>query len=182
MGSVPAGHLAVLRRLVARLGNGDAVSQSPFRGDGEDVPWAVTGSTGFALQGVPVAVHDVDVQTDAAGAYEIARRFAAEVTAPVRPAESARIRSHFGALLVDGIAVEIMGDIQKRRPDGTWEAPVDVARHRRWVTLDDGLRVPVLALEYEATAYRMLGRHETAEMLEAWLRGHGQGTDGRDGG
>jgi hypothetical protein len=56
-------HLAALRELHGEL------SSSPIR-------WVLTGSAGFALQGVPVAVHDLDVQTDAAGAYEIAQRFA----------------------------------------------------------------------------------------------------------
>jgi len=29
-----------------------------------DVNWAVTGSLGFALQGVPVEPHHIDIQTD----------------------------------------------------------------------------------------------------------------------
>jgi hypothetical protein len=36
-----------------------------------DVNWAVTGSLGFALRGVPVTVHDIDIQTDKSGAYKI---------------------------------------------------------------------------------------------------------------
>jgi hypothetical protein len=35
-----------------------------------------------------------------------------------------------------------------------------------------GLRLPVLALEYEAAAYRTLGRIQTAELLERWLAAH----------
>lgn len=40
-----------------------------------DVKWAVTGSLGFALQGVPVEPNDIDIQTDKRGAYEIERHF-----------------------------------------------------------------------------------------------------------
>ncbi len=36
-----------------------------------DLPWALTGSASFALQGVSLAPEDVDVQTSAAGAYEV---------------------------------------------------------------------------------------------------------------
>jgi hypothetical protein len=136
--------------------------------EGGGVLWVVTGSLGFALQGVPVAVHDVDVQADAAGAYEIERRFAAEVTRPVAFARAERIRSHFGALQLFDVTVELMGDIEKRLPDGTWDGPTDLARHRRWAT-HAGLAVPVLDLAYEAGAYARLGRMETVELLRRWL-------------
>ena len=55
-------YLNVLRQIHARLSN-------------TDVNWVVTGSLGFALQGVPVQPHDIDIQTDKAGAYEIERLF-----------------------------------------------------------------------------------------------------------
>ena len=45
--------------------------------------WVLTGSVGLALQGMPLEPRDVDVQTDAAGAYEIERRLAAYTTRPV---------------------------------------------------------------------------------------------------
>ena len=156
--NVPPQFLGVLRQIEARL-----------RGTG--VNWAVTGSLGFALQGVPVEPHDIDIQTDEAGAYAIARLFAECVTRPIAFSPAANIRSHFGALLVDGVKVEIMGDIQKRLDNGTWEKPPDLNRHRRFVEVE-GMRVPVLSLEYERDAYAKMGCVEKAEMLRKWLAGH----------
>jgi hypothetical protein len=75
------------------------------------------------------------------------------------------------ALEIDGVTVEIMGDIQKRLGDRTWEAPVDIRSHRRWVAIGD-LRIPVLSLEYEYMAYLALGRAKQAEMLRTWLQEH----------
>jgi hypothetical protein len=139
----------------------------------EPVPvWVITGSMGFALQGMDVEVHDVDIQSDEPGAYEIERRCSAWSIRRVAFAESDRIRSHFGALEVGGVKVEIMGGVQKRLPDGRWEEPVDITRFRRW-TVWEGMRLPVLSLEYESRAYRILGRIKKAEMIEEWLRGHG---------
>jgi len=80
---------------------------------GSSAVWAVTGSLGMALQGMPVTVNDIDIQTDRSGAYEIERRFAPFVTRKVTFSEAETIRSHFGSLTIDGIRVEIMGDIQK---------------------------------------------------------------------
>ncbi len=130
--------------------------------------WALTGSLGMALQGVPLTPHDVDLQTDAAGAYEIERRLAEFVTRPVQFSSTERVRSHFGAFLVHGVQVEVMGDIEKRRADGTWEPPPDLPHIIQYVTLE-GLRVPVLDLEYEIAAYTLLGRLERAAFLRAWL-------------
>ena len=149
-------HFEVLRKMHARL-------------EQADVNWVVTGSVGFALQGVPVSPGDLDIQTDEAGAYEIERLFSEFVLRKVAFSSTGRIRSHFGALLVDGITVEVMGDIQKKRDDGSWDDPVDLDRHKRVVEVE-GISVPVLFLEYERHAYKRLGRTDKAAMLEKWLR------------
>lgn len=152
-------YLDVLRIVVRRL-------------TGEALAWAVTGSCGFALQGLDLAVHDIDLQTDGPGAYAIERAFAERSVRKVAFSAAERIRSHFGALEIDGVKIEIMGDLQKRLADGIWEPPVDVARHRRWVKTGN-MRIPVLSLEYEYGAYLALGRIERAERLGRWLKEHG---------
>lgn len=146
--ALPEPHASVVRRLVDDL---------------DGVTWALTGSTSFALQGVPVDPDDVDVQTTAHGAYEIEARFADSVVEPVTRSSDDGIRSHFGVLSVDGLRVEVMGGLQKRA-GGAWEPPTDVTDHREYVTLGDR-RVPVLSLAYEADAYERLGRTERAALL-----------------
>lgn len=131
--------------------------------------WAVTGSLGMALQGMEMEVHDIDLQTDPAGAYEIEGLLSEYIASPVRYTVSERIRSHLGKLEINGVRVEIIGGVQKRLEDGTWEEPIKVERHRVWVEID-GMQIPVLSLEYEYQAYRRLGRIEKAEMLKEWLR------------
>ncbi|NWG19146.1 MAG: hypothetical protein HXY39_02365 [Chloroflexi bacterium] len=153
--NLPSEHQRVLHALLERL--------SPAV-----IPWAITGSCGFALHGLPVTVHDIDIQTSDAGAYAIARLFAEYIIRPVAYRESPTIRSHLGALQIQGVEVEIMGHIQKRLPDGDWEAPVDVLRHRCWIPFGDW-RAPVLSLAYEAQAYERLGRAERARMLREWM-------------
>lgn len=148
-------YLKVLHKIINRL------RDAPFH-------WVVTGSLGMALQGVPVEVHDIDIQTDQEGAYAIEHCLAEHVVQPVAYRESERIRSHFGALEIDGIHVEIMGDLQKRLDHRSWEQPVRVECYRRWVELGE-LRVPVLSLEYEYQAYLTLGRTERAEILRKYL-------------
>lgn len=131
-----------------------------------DVDWALTGSTSFVLQGVPLEPNDVDVQTTETGAYAIEDRFSEATVDPVSFAESSSIRSHFGAFEVNGVRMEVMGDLQKR-VDGDWESSVDVAEHRKFVSLG-GTEIPVLSLEYEARAYERLGRSDRAELLRKY--------------
>ena len=149
-------YLEVLQKILTKI------KDSPIN-------WAVTGSLGMALQGVPVEVHDIDIQTDEDGAYEIERCLAEFVVRPVRYRESERIRSHFGVLEIDGIKVEIMGALQKRVDDQLWEDPVEVERYKRWAEIGS-MRVPVLSLEYEYQAYLVLGRNDKVEILRAWLQ------------
>ena len=149
-------YINVLRKIYTRLEDGQ-------------VNWAVTGSFGMALQGMDVDVHDIDIQTDKESAYEIERRFSEYMVKPVHYRASERIRSHFGALEMDGIKIEIMGDVQKRLEDQTWEDPVKIERHKCWVRVES-MQVPVLSLQYEYQAYLKLGRPEKAEMLRKWLQ------------
>ena len=138
--------------------------------NGTNINWVVTGSLGMALQGIPISPNDIAIHTDEAGAYEIEHLFPEFVVREVKFAATEKIRSHFGALLINGIQVEIMGDIQKRLADGTWEEPVDLERYKRFVEVE-GMQVPVLLLEYEYQAYIKLGRVEKAHMLKQVLEG-----------
>jgi hypothetical protein len=136
------------------------------------VKWAVTGSLGMVLQGMDLAVHDIDLQTDNEGAYEIERRLSEFVLKPVLYKATQRMRSRLGLLEIEAVQVEIIGGIQKLLEDGTWEEPVDVELHKRWAEVG-GLMVPVLSLEYEYGAYLAMGRTEKAELIRKWLEESG---------
>ncbi len=130
--------------------------------------WTITGSFSFVLQGMELEVHDIDLQTDAVGAYEIERVFTEKIIRRVEFSKSDKIASHWGELNIDGVKVEIMGGLQKKLPHGTWEFPVDVERHREFISFE-GMDLPVLSLSYEEQAYRTLGRIETADRIKEWL-------------
>jgi hypothetical protein len=145
-------YLDILRKIYARLIN-------------TNINWVVTGSLSFALQGIAVEPNDIDLQSDEAGAYAIEQCFSEFVVKKVSFSSDHNIRSHFGMLLIDGIKVEIMGDISKRLQDGTWEEPVNLNRYKRIIVSEDML-IPVLSLEYEHQAYLKLGRIEKAQLLK----------------
>ena len=133
-----------------------------------DVLWTITGSLNFVLQGLELEVNDIDLQTDASGAYDIEKVFTEYVVTSVSFSKSDKITSHWGELNIDGVKVEIMGALQKKLPDGTWESPVDINTHREFITFE-GMVLPVLSLAYEEQAYRTLGRIERANQIKEWL-------------
>ena len=135
---------------------------------GTSITWAVTGSCSLALQGVPVAVHDIDLRTTAKDAYTLEALFRPYQKRPVSFASTGSVQSHFGALEINGIQVEIIGDMQHRLPDGTWEPIVDMNRFKVWVALED-IELPVMSLPFLYEAYQLLGRTDKVALLKNWL-------------
>lgn len=135
---------------------------------GIHVDWAITGSLGFVLHGMDIEVNDIDIQTDELGAYEIEKAFEENVVRKVEFSASDKIQSHFGELNVDGVKIEIMGALQKRLPNGVWEPPVEIKKYREFVEFE-GMKLPLLSLDYEERAYRRLGRTEKANRIKEWL-------------
>ena len=131
--------------------------------------WALTGSTSFALQGMDVQAHDIDIQTDRDSAYKLGALLKEYCIEPVRFCGTEKIRSHFGRFQVGGAEVEIMGDIEKRLPAGGWEKAVSLAPLILYVDFA-GMRLPVVSFRHEAKAYRMMGRTARAEEIERYIR------------
>ena len=158
MHTIPQPILEVFRQVYARL-------------QPTDINWVLTGSLAFAMQGVGLTPRDIDLQTDRQGAYRIEALFAGHVTRPVTDSDAAeRVRSHYGDLLIEGVLVQIMGDMQKRESLAhEWEAPTDLNAYKRWIEFEHML-VSVLSLEYEAEAYRKMGRLERAELLAKYAK------------
>ena len=138
----------------------------------DEVTWVLTGSAGLRLRGVDVPVHDLDVQSNPAGVDEIVRRLPEAVRIQPTWSAGARIRSYYGTMELDGLKVELMGNIQRLMPDGSWSQVIDLIAFRSWVSWQN-LRVPVLDLAYEAQAYEELGRTEKAVAIRAVLQAQG---------
>ena len=152
---LPESHRRALSVLVDRL-------------SGADVRWAVTGSVAFALHGVVIVPRDLDISTDRGGAYALEQAFADEVVERVKPLVSDRLRTLRGLLSLEGVPVEIVGDIRRRLRSGRWGRPVNPLRHAI-VLMVDGVEVPVLTPKYLYRAYMQLGRAEKAALLRPLL-------------
>lgn len=127
---------------------GVELRQIARRLDEAGVAYKIVGGTSAALHGVSVAVKDIDIETDAEGAYRFQALFADHVVEPVVLRESETYRSHFGRFDF-GVTVEVMGDLHWRE-GGQW-VPTSVTME---TTVDlDGVPVRVSWLEEETLAY-----------------------------
>lgn len=154
---IPETHIRTLHTIITRLADADVV-------------WALTGSMGLAVSGIPVEPHDIDIQTDEAGVYEFARLFADHMVQPPTFRETSHTQSYMARFVIDGVEVEVMGDMRHRAEDDSgWDDYPDLEKLRLFVQVG-GMRAPVLPLEFEEEAYRRMGRLGKAALIGSYVR------------
>jgi hypothetical protein len=131
--------------------------------------WVLTGSAGLRLQGVDLPVHDLDLQTDAKTIYLLERKLAEYMKVPVYVWESEHTLSHHGKAEINGVQVELLGDMRHRSTDGAWEPPLDIESILMWVEWR-GMEIPVFPLAHEALAYEKMGRTQKADLIRSAIR------------
>ncbi len=129
-----------------------------------NLDYRIVGGAALALRGLPVAVNDIDIEfpVDAVDdAYRFETLAAGDSILPVAWREGVVFRSHFGALAIDGVRVEIIAGLERKVGD-RW-MPSFLTTHET-VDLTD-IKVHVLALEEEAAAYLRAGRLDRAALV-----------------
>ena len=135
-------------------------------------PWALTGSAGLRLQGLDLSVNDLDVQTDAGTVFLLEKKLSPFMKSPVHLWETEHTLSYHGQADIQGLQVELLGDIRRRLADQTWSESLEIEAVVVRVEWHDW-EVPVLSLEHEALAYERMGRGQKAELIRAALREEG---------
>lgn len=128
--------------------------ESKLRGSG--VRWVLAGSVSLALQGVNVKPNDIDILTDKEGALEINRILKDYEVKPIRFCRSELFQSYLGEFEIEGVKVEVMGDL-KEFIEGEWRSLSHRLFMPRIVDVE-GVRLPVSPLEDQLRSYQALGR------------------------
>jgi hypothetical protein len=131
--------------------------------------WVLTGSAGLRLQGVDIPVNDLDLQTDKESIYVLENELSENMKVAVHSWESKHTLSLHGQAEINGIIVELLGDMKHRQPGGIWESPVDIVSTRIWVIWREN-EIPVYPLEIEVQAYEKMGRIEKANLIREAIR------------
>lgn len=126
-----------------------------------DACWMITGSTAVALYGRPVSTADIDILSDREGSQAIGSALAQTMVVPVRFTSTGRLRSYFGRAQLDGIAIDIIGDMEVMTDDGWHLAPrgplIYIALRRTYA--------PVQSWDALCRFYRLLGREDMLSVL-----------------
>ncbi len=88
--------------------------------DGSGINWVLAGSVSLALQGVDVIPNDIDILTDERGAYTISGILKEYEVELIRWSESSEFRSYFAKYVIQGIGVDVIGDLEERA-GGEWK-------------------------------------------------------------
>ncbi len=136
--------------------------ESRLRGSG--IRWVLAGSVSLALQGVDVNPNDIDILTDRNGAFQINRILKEYEIRPVRLRRSKRFQSYFGEFEINGVRVEVMGDL-KERVGLEWR---DLS-HRLSapkITKVEEVKLPISPLEDQLRSYRALRRRKDLSKIQ----------------
>ncbi len=137
-------------------------------------PWALLGSTASSLQGLPVEPPDIDVATTVPGAYLVSGCLIDYMRNPVRYGETENYASHFGIFDIEGVRVEVMGDLIIRGEGGV----IDTSLHfTRWsdkvrVVDVDGIAAPCVPLEWQLVANLIIGRYDRSQLIAEFFQTH----------
>lgn len=112
--------------------------------------WAIDGSASLALQGIDLKPHDIDILTDGKNAYKIQTILSEFMEKPVRHTSNGKYDSHFGLAIINGINVEIMGDLRVFR-NGHWSGLQNPTDCKVKVINLQGAQVPVVSLDSQVS-------------------------------
>ena len=136
--------------------------ESKLRGSG--IRWVLAGSASLALQGVNVSPNDIDILTDKEGAFEINRIFKDYEVKPVRFRRSRFFQSYFGEFEIEGVKVEVMGDL-KELVKGEWRSLSWRLSTSRIIEVE-GIKLPVSPLEDQLKSYQALRRKKNSSKIQ----------------
>ncbi len=132
------------------------------------INWAVGGSTSQALQGLDIDPKDIDILTDKNGAFMTEKLLKEFLTEAVEYRKSEKFKSYFSIFLIEGIKVEIMGEIINKLPEGNlWGKNADL--HQKVFINFGNIKIPVIPLEQEYLVNIRMGRMERAERIKEVL-------------
>ena len=122
----------------------------------------------MALQNVDVSPRDIDILTDRRGAFQIGELLKDYEIRKVGLTRSEKLCSYLGKFQIEGLEVEVIGDIQAKTSEGEWTKQF---RPKRKITLNlKNMKIPASPLEVELKAYKILERTERVQKIEEVLK------------
>jgi predicted nucleotidyltransferase len=130
---------------------------------GHDVEWLVVGTASLAVQGVNLQPGDIDIITTKDDVFKIAEILKQYETKQVEFGRTPLFESYMGVYEIDGIKVEIMGDLREKRGN-EWVSLTERLMSPIIIEID-GTPIPVSSLKDQIVSYEKLGRPKDSERV-----------------
>ncbi|MEO9176550.1 MAG: hypothetical protein ABI317_13630 [Gaiellales bacterium] len=132
--------------------------------EGLELEWAVSGSVALVLQGVETTCNDLDLLFTSWSVRIAESLLAREIDERVAPRRRVDIRGLLGRAQIEGISVELLGDVQNALPDGRWSDPPRIVDQRTWVPFGER-DCPVVTLAALEASYALRGRADKVRLI-----------------
>jgi hypothetical protein len=143
----------------------DALRTITKRLSGSAINWAIYAGTNLELQGVDIAANDIDIlvgtKEDTERMGELLKRFEAE---PIQRVEKENYDAYEGKFKVNGIEVQVIGELVSKVPEGDLWSETKRLSARKTIIVNS-MRIPVISLAQEYSAYLKMGKLEKAEKI-----------------
>ena len=123
-----------------------------------NIPWVLVGSLSLYLQGVNIEPEDIDILTTREGALKLNALWDKFKIKSVSFSETSSFRSYYGRFEIDGILVEVMGELEQRMND-EWVSLMNRLINPVIITIA-GARIPVSPLEDQLASYEKSNREK----------------------
>jgi hypothetical protein len=149
----------------------DALRILTKRLSGSGINWAVFAGTNLELQGVDVQSNDIDIlvgtKEDVIRMGEVLKRFETE---PIQHVEKENYDAYEGKFKVNGIDVQVIGELVNKVPGGDLWSETKRLSARKTIIVSS-MRIPVISLAQEYSAYLKMGKLEKAEKIFEAIQG-----------
>jgi len=122
------------------------------------------GSTSLFLQGYPVKPNDIDILCPTAEAQQIEHLLKAYRLQPDANISRDKFRSLFSNYIIDGIRVEVMGDLEIKTPSG-WVKILEEIGQAEFVWVD-GIPFKVPSPVNQLTIYNLFDREKDKAIMK----------------
>ncbi|MHA1912446.1 MAG: tetratricopeptide repeat protein [Candidatus Kariarchaeaceae archaeon] len=137
---------------------------------GKEIDWLLVGSLNLFLQGLPVEPKDIDISTDKDGAYAFGKILKEYELSAISFSSKEKIRSYFGTYEINGVKIDIMGDLETKDEEGNWSNEGLSINERVKIIHEEGdMSLPLATLDDELFGYQKIERPEKVDLIRAWL-------------
>lgn len=126
--------------------------------EGGNYDWVLSGSTNLFIQGINIKASDIDIISTKEDIIKIEELFKIFSSKKIAYSESDKYRSYFGRLMIDGIQIDLMAELEFKTQAGNWEKSTSL-ENRKFMQFNS-YQVPINPIGNELAFYKKMKRKD----------------------